>query len=164
MFIREMNVRDIDRVSELERAGFARPWSKDILYSDLRGQSKANVLVAELEGCVVGHIGVWRALDELHITTLAVDPEFRRRGIASALMDHVLARYGDEYDEFTLEVRENNFKAIKLYEKFGFEVMGRRIDYYLDNREDALVMTLRTAPLEEEFQFETSGEYTGCSG
>jgi ribosomal-protein-alanine N-acetyltransferase len=164
MLIREMNVRDVDRVSEVENLGFARPWSKDMLYSDLDGQSKAVVLVAEVGGRVAGHVGVWRALDELHITTLAVDPDYRRRGIASALMEAVFERYGAEYDEFTLEVRENNFAAINLYEKFGFEVMGRRIDYYLDNREDALVMTLRTAPVGEEFEFETIGEYTGCSG
>ncbi len=91
---------------------------------------------------VVGYAGFWTAADEMHVTTLAVHPHFQRGGIARQLMDHCFdeAR-GLGCVEATLEVRETNTAAQRLYSSYGFVVVGRRVRYYGDG-EDALIMTL----------------------
>jgi ribosomal-protein-alanine N-acetyltransferase len=95
--------------------------------------------VIEDDGEVSGHIGVRHVLGELHITTIAVRPEYRRRGHAKALIGAALAAY-PRATHVHLEVRPTNGGAISLYESLGFEATGRRPRYYGD--EDALLMTL----------------------
>ena len=162
MQISEMQAAEIKRVAEIESLSFARPWTADMLYEDLKGRTRARVFVARRGSEIVGHIGIWKSFDEIHVTTLAVDPEHRRCGLASALMEHVIKKYGDDW-ELTLEVRESNFAAIKLYNKFGFEVLGRRLQYYLDNREDALIMTRKKNCSGEEISCGAVAEYKGYS-
>lgn len=100
---------------------------------------------------VVGMLVLWVVLDEAHIATLAVHPAMRQRGIARQLLVHALRQAAREGCESALlEVRASNLPAQKLYESFGFEVVGRRPRYYQDNNEDALLMTLpRIAVLED---------------
>ena len=101
----------------------------------------AAYFVAELSGRVVGYIGVWKIVDEGHITNVAVSPDYRRMQIGSALLKTMLEITAEEgIVRHTLEVRTGNEAAIGLYEKFGFETAGVRKGYYEDNGEDALIM------------------------
>ena len=102
----------------------------------------ASYVVARADEEVVGFAGLWVMVDEAHVTTFAVDPRWRRRGVGErlllALLDVALGRHAREA---TLEVRLSNLPARKLYEKHGFRPVGIRPRYYSDNGEDALIMT-----------------------
>jgi [ribosomal protein S18]-alanine N-acetyltransferase len=90
---------------------------------------------------LVGYLIISRYVDAWHVMNVAVDPEFRRKGIASALLERLFERTSDdERRGYTLEVRVSNAGAIRLYEQLGFEPRGIRRGYYTDNREDALIM------------------------
>ena len=118
------------------------PWSEASFRNEIDHQHGIS-LVAERGKEVVGYGVVWVVADEAHITTIAVDPEQRRQGIAWKLMVELLERAKERGATCaTLEVRASNEAAIKLYERLGFEVCGRRRAYYADNKEDAMVMWL----------------------
>jgi ribosomal-protein-alanine N-acetyltransferase len=90
---------------------------------------------------LLGYLVVSRYVDAWHIMNVAVDPRYRRRGIARCLLGELFARTSDTAMRgYTLEVRVSNTGAIRLYEALGFTIRGRRHGYYTDNREDALVM------------------------
>lgn len=131
----------IPAIAALERACFSRPWSEGALEEELYNDT-ACFLVAEGEdGSVLGYAGLHVILDEGYIDNVAVDPAYRRQGVADALLD-VFCRFGAEKLAFlTLEVRESNAPAIALYEKHGFYTVGRRKDYYDGPKEDALLLT-----------------------
>ena len=131
----------IPAIAALERACFSRPWSEGALEEELYNDT-ACFLVAEGEdGSVLGYAGLHVILDEGYIDNVAVDPAYRRQGVADALLD-VFCRFGAEKLAFlTLEVRASNAPAIALYEKHGFYTVGRRKDYYDDPKEDALLLT-----------------------
>ena len=122
---------DIPAVCEIEKACFPDPWSEASFESELSGKNPAVYVVAEEDGRVIGHMGVWYILDEGHITNVAVSPEARRKGVGRALVEESL-RLGRESGlrGFTLEVRETNEAAIELYKSFGFETAGKRKNYY----------------------------------
>jgi [ribosomal protein S18]-alanine N-acetyltransferase len=133
-----MEARDLPFVMEIDALSLPRPWSAAIWRGEL-GSPYALYLVVEDGGEVFGHIGVRHVLGELHITTIAVKPEYRRRGHARALIGAALAAYPDA-SHVHLEVRPTNVAAIALYESLGFLETGRRSRYYGD--EDAVLMTL----------------------
>src|SRR5215211_1219028 len=133
-----MDDRDLPAVMEIDALCLARPWSATIWRGDLTSPYGL-YLVVEDRGEVSGHIGVRHVLRELHITTIAVRPEYRRRGHARALIGAALAAYPNARYAH-LEVRPANWAAISLYESLGFRTTGRRPRYYGD--EDALLMTL----------------------
>ena len=90
---------------------------------------------------MAGYIGLWRILDEGPITNIAIDPEYRGRKLGSTLFKYAIDEMKSAgTNSFTLEVRESNRVAIRLYESFGFKMAGRRKNYYQDNQEDALLM------------------------
>jgi ribosomal-protein-alanine N-acetyltransferase len=92
-------------------------------------------------GALSGYLCLWEIGREIHITNLAVDPARRRRGLARVLLGHVLDDARRRAVELVfLEVRPTNVEAVRLYESFGFRVIGRRKGYYFDTGEDALVM------------------------
>ncbi|MFA4858532.1 MAG: ribosomal protein S18-alanine N-acetyltransferase [Candidatus Margulisiibacteriota bacterium] len=129
--IEHMTVGDLADVIALEKAVFPNPKPPEVFEHDI------NVYyVARFDGKLAGYIGIEHVLDEAHIINLAVNPLYRRRGIAAALVQHVLK----DAKSFFLEVRKSNTAAIKLYEKIGFQVIDERKNYYADNQEDALVM------------------------
>ena len=136
-----MDRSHIPAIAALERECFSRPWSEAALSEELYNDT-ACFLVAEGEdGTVLGYAGLHVILDEGYIDNVAVDPQYRRQGVADALLD-VFCRFGAEKLAFlTLEVRESNTPAITLYEKHGFYQVGRRKDYYDDPKEDALLLT-----------------------
>jgi [ribosomal protein S18]-alanine N-acetyltransferase len=139
--LRRMEDRDLPSVMEIDALCLARPWSAAIWRGELTSPYGL-YLVIEDRGEVSGHIGVRHVLGELHITTIAVRPEYRRRGHARALVGAALAAY-PKANYVHLEVRPTNGAAISLYESLGFRITGRRPRYYCD--EDALLMTLNLA-------------------
>jgi [ribosomal protein S18]-alanine N-acetyltransferase len=133
-----MEARDLPAAMEIDALCLPRPWSAAIWRGELESPH-ALYLVIEDRGKILGQIGVRHVLGELHITTIAVRPEYRRRGHARALIGAALAAYPNA-TQVHLEVRPNNAAALALYESLGFENTGRRPRYYGD--EDALLMTL----------------------
>jgi ribosomal-protein-alanine N-acetyltransferase len=132
----------IDDVLAVEEASFTSPWTREMYLSELQNRGVSFCFLARAaSGRIVGFCSFWRVLDELHINNLAVLPEFRREGIASALLTRVLhegANLGAR--RATLEVRRSNDPAKLLYERFGFSVAGVRQGYYSNPIEDALIL------------------------
>jgi ribosomal-protein-alanine N-acetyltransferase len=133
-----MEARDLPSVMEIDALSLPRPWSAAIWRGEL-GSPYGLYLVLEEGGEVVSQIGIRHVLGELHITTIAVKPEYRRRGYARDLIGAALDSYPNA-SHVHLEVRPTNVEAIALYESLGFRKTGRRPRYYGD--EDALLMTL----------------------
>jgi len=132
----------IPQMVELEKICFSMPWTADMIRSELNNPSC--LYLAAVDGdTLVGYIGVQTVLDEGYINNVAVRPEYRRRGIAAALIS-LLAEQAQAIGLafMTLEVRESNAPAIALYEKLGFTTVGRRKNYYEKPREDAILMTI----------------------
>jgi ribosomal-protein-alanine N-acetyltransferase len=141
-----MGLDDLAAVQAIEHASFSSPWPVQAYESELRTNRLARYLVVRAGEALVAFGGIWLMIDEAHITTFAVDPRWRRRGIGErllvALLDEAIERGGREA---TLEVRLSNVAARRLYEKYCFRPVGLRPRYYSDNGEDALIMT--TEPL-----------------
>jgi ribosomal-protein-alanine N-acetyltransferase len=133
-----MEARDLPSAMEIDALSLPRPWSAAIWRGEL-SSPYGLYLVIEDRGEVFGQIGVRHVLGELHITTIAVRPEYRRRGHARALIGAALAAFPDA-SHVHLEVRPTNVEAIALYESLGFRKTGSRPRYYGD--EDAVLMTL----------------------
>jgi len=133
----------IDEVLSIEEASFTNPWTREMYLADLENRGVSSCFLAHGDtGQVVGFCSVWRVADELHINNLAVKPDFRRMGVATALLTHALAegaRAGAR--RATLEVRRSNEAARLLYQRFGFTVAGIRRGYYTKPIEDALVLS-----------------------
>lgn len=144
LIVRKGVAEDAAAVAELEQLCFAVPWSRESIIRDLTENELAEYIVAELDGRIVGYVGLWVVVDEGHINNVAVSPAFRRRHIAAALIEAVL-RFAENagVKGFTLEVRTGNEPARRLYEKFGFQQAGVRKGYYEDNGEDAVIMWRR---------------------
>jgi ribosomal-protein-alanine N-acetyltransferase len=141
-----MRMGDIPGVHEVERLSFSTPWPAYAFEQELTGNRLARYVVARVGPGpmerVVGFAGVWLMVDEAHITTFGVHPEWRRQGIGRRLMVRLLELAEEmRASRMTLEVRAGNLAAQALYRRFGFEVAGRRTHYYTDDGEDALVMT-----------------------
>jgi len=139
LHIRRLTYADLPQIIAVERRAFPTPWSLAMFVLEL---SKSNgVCLAALHGEVlVGFLICSRYDTVWHIMNVAVDPAHRRVGIATALIEGLLARIDDARARFTLEVRESNRAAIALYEGYGFRAAGRRRRYYQDNGEDAVIM------------------------
>jgi [ribosomal protein S18]-alanine N-acetyltransferase len=136
--LRRMEASDLPSAMEIDALSLPRPWSAAIWRGEL-SSPYGLYLVIEDRGEVFGQIGVRHVLGELHITTIAVKPEYRRRGHARALIGAALAAYPNA-SYVHLEVRPTNVAAIAFYESLGFRETGRRPRYYGD--EDAVLMTL----------------------
>lgn len=150
LHLRRMTVDDVPAVSELDRLSFSLPWTERSFHFEVTDNPNSRCWVAESDGRIVGALVAWLLVDELHIATLATHPDFRRRGIAQALLAHVLKLAAQEgaLSSF-LEVRASNAAAQALYRKFGYEEVGRRPRYYKDNNEDAILMTLEKLNVEK---------------
>ena len=143
--IEMMTKDDLDEVTAIENSCFNQPWTLQSFKTDLQYNRLAYYLVARHDGKIVGYIGAWIVLGEAHITTLAVDHDYRCHGVASCLIQALIdegARRG--VTSLTLEVRPSNKVARSFYKKWGFTVRGRRKRYYTD--EDALIMSRTEAP------------------
>ncbi len=146
--VEAMTEADLPAVLAIERASFPSPWPREVFLRELRENKVAHLFVAraaegESQGCVVGYICAWAIVDELHITNVAVHPEFRRQHVGQQLLQSVLARAQElRCRQAVLEVRASNAGAQRLYARFGFAPVAVRKHYYTDNNEDAIVMFL----------------------
>ena len=144
-----MKLEDLPAVMVIERASFSAPWSEEIFRNDMLENLNSIYEVGILDDEVATYTGLW-VLNEIgHITTIAVRHDLRGRGLGeAALMNIIETGRREGVEKFTLEVRESNIEAIKMYEKHGFKLIGRRKNYYQEVGEDALVMWTGDPPYE----------------
>ena len=138
-----MTAEHLPAVAALEKRCFpADPWSEALFREALENPSVAVLLVQGEDGAILGYAVLSAVLDEGNLDNIAVAPEARRQGVADALLS-ALTGFGREHLScLMLEVRSSNAPAIALYEKHGFQAVGRRRNYYDAPREDAILMTL----------------------
>ncbi len=135
-----MREEDLAEVMELERRAFASPWTRDMYLRELE-KPEGCYVVARCGDELAGYGGTLLILDEAQVMTLAVREDRRRSGVGARLLLELVRRSEEKGARFlTLEVRKSNLAAIELYRRFGFQVMGERKHYYLDNLENALIM------------------------
>jgi ribosomal-protein-alanine N-acetyltransferase len=148
-----MRVEDLDEVLEIERHGHPSPWSRQVFAEELEREWARIEVVRERDdrgtSRVVAFCNYWIVRDEIHILNVATHPERRRRGHGARLLEHLLAfARSNDSRYLTLEVRKSNVGAIALYQRFEFVSVGVRPLYYVENREDAIVMALELGPRE----------------
>ncbi len=139
--IQKMQIENIDDILTIEELCYGEHhWSYESFVSELNNQiSTYNCAI--LNNRCIGYMGIWKIIDEAHVTNLSVHPDFQNKKIAhKLLLSSVDECYKSKVKYITLEVRISNEKAIHLYEKFGFKSLGLRKNYYQDNNEDALIM------------------------
>ena len=135
---------DLDEVLPIERVSFATPWTRAAFSYEIEQNKVARCTAMRSAGRVVGYVCLWEIGHEIHITNLAVHPQWRRRGVGRRLLAFAMAEgIARGVTLAFLEVRPSNAQALKLYEGLGFQVIGRRTGYYFDTGEDALVMEAR---------------------
>lgn len=146
-----MELGDVPQVAEIDRQSFPLPWPARAYRYELTENSASQLLVAlqavhgrpALPREAIGYVGFWTVADEAHVSTIAVHPDHRGRGVGSLLVVGMLKKAASlGVTRVTLEVRPSNLVAQSLYRKYGFEAVGRRNRYYRDNGEDAVVMIL----------------------
>ena len=141
--IRRMTLEDIPAVHEIDMLSFSLPWPERSFRFELTGNPVSRGWVAEMDGKIAAMLVLWFIVDEAHIATIAVHPDFRRQGIGEMILLHALRGVREEGARRAfLEVRVGNVAAQVMYKKYGFEVAGVRPRYYKDNNEDALLMNL----------------------
>ena len=142
------NDADLDDIVRIEGLTFTRPWTRDMYLAELEHSDVARFYIArDAVGEAVGFCSCWQIIDEVHITTLAVLPEHRRSGVATALINRALADGAARGAlRATLEVRRSNEPALKLYERCGFSVTAVRRGYYTHPDEDALILWREGGP------------------
>ena len=154
--IEPMRESDVPSVQEIERHIFTTPWPRNAYYRELASRASAHYVVLRQEGpverplgyrlpdfdpTIIGSGGMWRMYDEAHVTTIGVRQDLQRHGYGRIVFAGLVqAAYDMGAKWVTLEVRTTNDNAMKMYEGFGFKVIGRRKGYYTDNGEDAIVM------------------------
>jgi ribosomal-protein-alanine N-acetyltransferase len=138
--IRPMTIDDVDGVFEVEKNCFEHYWSKGEFEKDMKNDV-ARYLVADIDGKIVGYVGIWFVAGEGHITNVAVHSDYRGQKIGDILIKHLVKICKDNnIFAMTLEVRVSNIVAQNLYKKYGFKLAGIRKEYYSDNKEDAMIM------------------------
>jgi len=138
--IRPMKSQDIKDILHIEEVAFSVPWTENDFISELTNP-RAHYLVFEEKGKLIGYAGFWQVFEEGHITNIAIEPAFQRRGFGKKLIEAMLnyAR-SIHIEQVTLEVRESNVNALKAYSSVGFHIEGRRSQYYTNPNEDAIIM------------------------
>jgi [ribosomal protein S18]-alanine N-acetyltransferase len=145
--LRRLESRDLDIVETIERESYPTPWSRSMFDAELRKPSSFAIGAFTEDDELAGYAFVSRYVDAWHVMNVAVAHAYRRRGIASSLLERLFeVTASDPRRGYTLEVRVSNTGAIKLYESLGFEARGIRRGYYTDNREDALIMWREPTP------------------
>jgi ribosomal-protein-alanine N-acetyltransferase len=141
LVLEPMREPDVPTVQEIEREIFSTPWPRNAYYRELSSRNSAYYVVLRREDEIIGYGGMWRMYDEAHVTTIGVRRDLQHEGYGRILFAGLVqAAYDMGAKWVTLEVRTSNENAIKMYEGFGFKVIGRRRGYYTDNGEDAIVM------------------------
>ncbi|HEX6349295.1 MAG TPA: ribosomal protein S18-alanine N-acetyltransferase [Candidatus Dormibacteraeota bacterium] len=139
--IEPMREADVPAVQLIERDIFSTPWPRNAYYRELASRNSAHYIVLRRDEEIVGYAGMWRMYDEAHVTTIGVRHDVQHSGYGRVLFAALVqAAYDMGAKWVTLEVRTSNENAMRMYEAFGFKVIGRRKGYYTDNGEDAIVM------------------------
>ena len=141
--LRPLTLTDLGVIERIERSAYPTPWSRSMFAGEIAKQSSICLGAVDTDEAdrLVGYLIISRYADAWHIMNVAVDPDYRRRGVATKLINRLFeVTAGDDRRGYTLEVRVSNGQAIKLYEGLGFVARGIRRGYYTDNREDALIM------------------------
>ena len=140
MEIRKMTAADVAQIAELEKVCFSDPWSEKSIASEL--ENDLSVWLVAVEGeTVAGYVGSQSVLGETDMMNIAVSPDYRRRGIGEKLVTELVTQLkAGGNRSLMLEVRASNTPAQKLYEKLGFQMVGRRPRYYHNPKEDALIL------------------------
>ena len=142
-----MTLDDIPQVLKIDQLSFSLPWPEKSYHFELTENPSTLAMVAEISlnhstPLVIGMSVVWIILDEAHIATIAIHPSFRGHGYGKRLLAETLVQSTHRGAQMaTLEVREGNTVAQQMYQEFGFTMVGRRLRYYHDNNEDAIMMT-----------------------
>jgi ribosomal-protein-alanine N-acetyltransferase len=137
--IRKMIRSDLKQVMQIENASFVSPWSRKSFESELKKDFGFSYTAVEGKQVIAYIIG-WLIADEIHIANIAVHPQWRRQGAAMDLMQKVINGY-PEFSWIRLEVRRSNMAARNLYRQLGFKEVGIRKRYYVQENEDAILMT-----------------------
>jgi [ribosomal protein S18]-alanine N-acetyltransferase len=141
--LRPLTLADLAAIERIERIAYPTPWSRSMFAGEIAKQSSIclGAIDEEDAGRLAGYMIISRYADAWHIMNIAIDEDYRRRGIATQLLNRLFELTStDDRRGYTLEVRVSNGQAIKLYESLGFVARGIRRGYYTDNREDALIM------------------------
>jgi ribosomal-protein-alanine N-acetyltransferase len=138
--LRRLRLEDLTAIEEIERTSYPTPWSRSMFASELAKPSSISLGAFDGDDVLVGYLIISRYVDAWHVMNVAVAPAWRRRGIATALLERLFGVTAGDGRGYTLEVRVSNTDAIRLYERLGFRSRGVRRGYYTDNREDALIM------------------------
>jgi len=139
--VRPMCLDDLEAILDIEMASFSTPWSLQAFKAELKDNEYARYFCLELEGKVIGYMGLWFILDEGHITNVAIAPNYRGQKWGEFLMRSVISKMmNEDMERMTLEVRASNSPAQSLYSRLGFVTAGVRKGYYADTGEDALIM------------------------
>lgn len=147
-WLRSMLLTDLPGVREVDRLSFPTPARTGLFKHELTQNDIAHYQVLGMgkdgrSAQIIGFSGYWLIADEIHISTIAIHPQWRGRGLGELLLLNLLfASYAHPANMVTLEVRQNNHVAQALYHKFQFEEVGKRPRYYRDTGEDALLMTM----------------------
>jgi len=148
--IESMKRKHVRDVLAIEREVYPRPWSASLFFSELTQRKTRHYIVALADDALVGYGGLMLHGEEGHVTTVAVDPRFQRRGIGARLMiDMVATARERRAATLTLEVRVANWAAQRMYAAFGFRPIGVRKNYYAETGEDALVMRIHDLQSED---------------
>ena len=140
-FVR-LEFKHLEQMAQIEREAFDTPWTVAMFIPEVEDPSAHYVVGVRGDDEVVCYGGFHQVLDEAHITNIAVKSTERGKGIGTFLMSELISRAKNNgVSRMTLEVKDGNTNAIKLYEKFGFKVEGVRKKYY-NNQFDALIMWL----------------------
>jgi [ribosomal protein S18]-alanine N-acetyltransferase len=140
--LRRLEMQDLNAIERIERASYPTPWSRSMFASEVAKPSSICLGAFDLETDeLAGYLVISRYVDAWHVMNVAVDPEHRRQGIATTLLERLFElTAGRGHRGYTLEVRVSNVGAVALYGRLGFKPRGVRRGYYTDNREDALIM------------------------
>jgi [ribosomal protein S18]-alanine N-acetyltransferase len=145
-----MVLADVPAVHAIDTLSFSLPWPERSFLFELTKNPISRGWVAEVDGKIAAMLLLWFIIDEAHIATIAVHPDFRRKGIGEQILLHALRAVQEEGARRAfLEVRAGNSAAQAMYRKYGFEIVGVRPRYYKDNNEDALLMNLENFDLLE---------------
>lgn len=134
--------KHLSQLEELEKQCFSVPWTKEQIKSQLRDKNHEFIVAESNDGEVLGYVGLIYVLDEGDISNVAVKPQYRREHLGTALISELM-KIAENLGivSISLEVRETNIPAQKLYSNFGFEPVGLRKNYYDFPKENAIIMT-----------------------
>lgn len=141
MWFKPMEEKHLDQLMDIETRSFLSPWTRSAYLYELTNNDFAHYIIVSKGDQILGYAGMWIILDESHVTTLAVHPNYRRRGLGRMIMLEMMRRSIPlGATRITLEVRDSNLAARHLYASLGFVEKGLRKKYYADTNEDAIIM------------------------